>query len=334
LVGASAQGHHSEAGLDIETIVKIEGTVTDFSWRNPHIYFSVATTDERGEAVEWLVQTSPIVSATRRGWTRDSLAAGDRVTVEVHPARDGRPYALLYAIEKEGGIVLGTAARPASNQAPAPRVTASATTLEGLWIANRDELVSYPGGFDGFFNAHLILTEQGAAAQAAYDPLSSENPESQCIGRPTPAMIVSSDLFPIEIEFDEDREIILIRSGFWDEERTVYMDGRPHPSRNERSLSGHSIGHWEGATLVVDTTNFADHRSPYQVGVPSGSEKHVVEHYRLNEAGTRLAVNFVLEDPQYLAKPITHSRELIYSPHLQMPRYDCDLESTRRFVRP
>jgi len=331
---ASAHGHHSDAGLDMESVVMLEGTVTEYSWRNPHIYFTVETTDDRGERVEWLVQTSPIISATRRGWTRESLAIGERVFVEAHPARDGRPYALLYAIEKEGGIVLGTAARPASDRRAEPESTASTTTLAGIWMADRTELVSYPGGFDGFFHAHLQLTEEGAAAQAAYDPLSAENPESRCIGRPTPAMIVSSDLFPMQIEINESEDIIMIRSGFWDEERTVFMDGRMHPEPNERSLSGHSIGRWEGETLVVDTANFAVHRSPYQIGVPSGPGKHVVERYRLNDEGTRIIVDFILEDPQFLSEPVDHSRELIYSPHLEILPYDCDLDSTSRFLRP
>jgi hypothetical protein len=329
----SARGHHSEAGLDTESLITIEGTITEYEWRNPHIYFGVETTSERGERVEWVVQTSPIASAMRRGWTSDSLAIGERVLVEAHPATDGRPYALLYSIEKEGGIVLGTAARPGSDYAPEPRVTASTSTLEGIWMANRAELVSYPGGFDGFFKAHLRLTAAGAAAQAAYDPLSDENPESRCIGRPTPAMIVSSDLFPMEIEINEDEEIIMIRSGFWDEERTVHMDGRAHPGPDERFPSGHSIGRWDGGTLIVDTTNFTDHRSPYQIGVPSGARKHVVERYRLNPEGTRIVLEFVLEDSQYLTEPLTHTRELLYSPHLEMPRYDCDPESTSRFLR-
>ncbi len=326
-------GHHSEAGLDIESVVSIDGTITEYSWRNPHVYFSVETTDERGERVEWLVQTSPIISVTRRGWTRESLTIGERVFVELHPARDGRPYGLLYSIEKDNGVVLGTAARPASNRPAEPRVTATTTTLDGIWMANAAELVSYPGGFDGFFRAHLKLTEEGAAAEAAYDPLSDENPEARCIGRPTPAMIVSSDLFPMEIEINEDEEIILIRSGFWDEERTVYMDGRAHPGPDERFASGHSIGRWDGDKLVVDTANFTDHRSPYQIGVPSGAQKHVLESYRLNSEGTRIVVEFLLEDPQYLTEPVVHTRELIYSPHLEMPRYDCDPDATSRFLR-
>ena len=110
------------------------------------------------------------------------------------------------------------------------------------------------------------------------------------------------------------------------------MDGRGHLEGGERILTGHSIGWWDGDVLVVDTRNFADHRSPYQTGVPSGAQKHVVERYRLTQDGTRIVVDFTLEDPEYIATPMTHSRELIYSPDIEMSRFDCDAESTSRFV--
>ena len=86
------------------------------------------------------------------------------------------------------------------------------------------------------------------------------------------------------------------------------------------------------AALVVDTANFANHRSPYQMGVPSGNQKHVVERYRLNGEGTRMIVEFTLEDPEYIAEPLTHSRELIYSPQVELSSYDCDPEAARRFM--
>ncbi len=110
------------------------------------------------------------------------------------------------------------------------------------------------------------------------------------------------------------------------------MDGRGHPATGERFHEGHSIGRWEAETLVVDTANFADHRSPYQNGIPSGAQKHVIERYRLLEDGTRLIVEFVLEDPEYIAEPMTHARELIYSPQMKMVRFDCDPEVTKRFL--
>jgi len=147
-------------------------------------------------------------------------------------------------------------------------------------------------------------------------------------------MLVSTNIFPIEIEFDEAAHTVMIRTELYDERRTVYMDGRGHPESGERFVTGHSIGHWEDDVLVVDTRLFADHRSPYQIGVPSGAQKHVVEKYRLNEDRSRLIVEFMLEDAEYLAAPLTHTRELLYSPDLEISEFSCDPETTRRFVVP
>lgn len=83
---------------------------------------------------------------------------------------------------------------------------------------------------------------------------------------------------------------------------------------------------------MIDTANFADHRSPYQIGVPSGAQKHVVERYRLIDEGRRVLVEFTLEDPEYIVEPLSHSRELVYAPGMTIQRFDCDPDSTRRFL--
>jgi hypothetical protein len=330
---APAVAHHSDAGIDMESTVTLAGTVTEFHWRNPHVYFMVEAVNDRGEAVEWAVQMGSTITTARTGWSRDYLEPGDQIVVRAHPALNGRPYGILESIDKEGSALTSVVA-PGSSETlvPPPDGTARSDSLDGIWLADRSKIVAYPGGFDGYFNAELKLTPKGAAAKAAYDPLSSENPEAQCIGRPTPAMIVSSQLYPIRIDINEDDRTVVLRTEFWDEVRTVYMDGRDHPVAGGRTLSGHSIGWWEDGVLVVDTRNFADHRSPYQIGVPSGAEKHVVERYRLSEDGTRVIVEFTLEDPEFIAAPLTHSRELIYAPNMTIERFDCDPDSTRRFL--
>ena len=328
LAAMPVAGHHSDAGMDVDSIVAFEGSVTEFAFRNPHAYVLVETTAASGDRVEWTLQMGGVNGLTRRGWSADTLTAGDLVAVRVHPAEDGRPYGLLESIEKDGGLGLTPVAG-----APDGPADAAATSLTGKWRADRSQLISYPGGFDGFFHAQLKLTERGAAAQAAYDPLSTENPESTCIGRPTPAAFVSSAGYLLEFELDDDNEILFIRSEYFDEERTVYLDGRAHPGADERFATGHSIGWWEGDTLVIDTANFTDHRSPYQIGVPSGPQKQVVERYRLIENGTRMAAEFTLEDPEYIAESLVHGRELVYSPHEEMYRHNCDPESAGRFVR-
>ena len=324
VVASPAVAHHSDAGINMETVVAFEGTITEFYWRNPHVYFTVETTNA-GETVEWEVQLGPTNILSRRGWTRDSLANGDRVTVRVHPSVNGRPYAIMESIDKEGGLDLSTAAVTLT-------VPASTSTLAGTWMADRMATFSYPGGFDGFFNAQLVLTDKAKAAQAAYDPLSADNPESTCIGRPTPASLVSSSIYLLEFEINDDADTIVITSEYFDEVRTVYMDGRSHPPSDQRLATGHSIGRWDDDTLIVDTTNFTDHRSPYQIGVPSGAQKHVVETYRLNDEGTAIGLTFMLEDPEYLVEPMNHARELVYSPHLEMFLAGCDPTATSRFV--
>ena len=329
-VAGPVSGHHSDAGLDMDSTVTIEGTVTEFNWRNPHVYFTVET----AEGTEWEVQMGSTIVVSRMGWTRESLAVGDQVAVAVHAARNGRPYGLINAVEKEGGVALPTSFDSATAEPllSAPDPTTSTSTLDGIWMADVSTLVSYPGGLDGLFNALLNPTEEGRTAQAAYSEISELNPSARCIGFPTPTTIVTTNLYPLQIQIDEDNETISIRSEFFDEERTVYMDGRAHPGAGERTHSGHSIGWWEGSTLVVDTTNFADHRSPYQIGVPSGAQKHVVERYTLTDDGTRMIVEFTLEDPEFIAAPMTHRRELVYSPEMELSDFDCDLEATRRFL--
>ena len=325
VVAAPVFGHHSDAGVDTESVVAIEGTVREFAWRNPHVYV-VVETEQSGEPVEWELQMGAVGGLSRRGWTRNTLSPGDHVTVRASPAMDERPYGILRSVEKDGGLALAAATT-------APKVTPPATSLAGKWLTDRASVVDFPfGSFDAFFRASLSLNEKGQAAQAAFDALSAENPEATCVGRPTPSALVSTGLYVMEIDLTQREETIVFRSEWFNEVRTIYMDGRGHPAPSERFTTGHSIGRWDGDTLVVDTANFADHRSPYQIGVPSGGQKHVVEQYRLTEDGTHVDLEFMLEDPEYLASPMTHSRQLIHSPHIEMFLSACDPETTSRFL--
>jgi len=326
VLASPALAHHSDAGMDTNTVVALEGDVAGVRWRNPHVYVDVLIDDDRGgEPVEWAFQMGSTNVLIRNGWNRDTISTGDRVFVRAHPWRDGRPYALVDSIDKAGGLGLGARAGPSD-------VPASATTLEGKWRVDRSNLIVYPGGFDGYFHANLEITDRGRASQAEYVLFSEQNPELTCLGRPTPAAILQDGPYLIQITINEDGEIVTILNEFYDELRTVYMDGRAHPDITERFSTGHSTGRWEGETLVVDTTNFSDHRSPYQIGVPSGAQKHVVERYRLAEGGSRAVVDFVLDDPEYVAEPLSDTRELIYSPEIPLYPFDCDTRSTSEFL--
>jgi hypothetical protein len=321
-----AVAHHSDAALDLKTTMTFEGTVTEYTLRNPHSYFVVETVNETRETVSWEVQMGSALSMSRRGWTSDTLSLGDHVVVGVHPARDGRAYGLIESLVKEGLPISYERLRTSA-------AGARTTTLAGVWTTDLKSLgPDYPDGLDQLMARELTLTAKAQAAVEAFDQNSLENPELSCITKPTPGGLVYTDRYPMEIDLIDEDEIVMIRVQYFDQERTVYMDGRGHPPADIRTHEGHSIGSWEGHVLVVDTTNFEDDRSPYQNGTPSGTQKHVVERYWLNEGGTSMTLQFTLEDPEYIVGSMTHTRELRYSPQIEITPFNCDLEATRRYL--
>ena len=127
LVIAPASGHHSEAGFDTDAVVAFEGTVSRFSWRNPHVYIYVEGTDAAGATVEWEVETGATPIMIRSGWTPDSLEPGEVISVRAHPERmAGRNYVFLMSLEKSDGTTL-------AQHSGDPRSIASTPDLAGVW---------------------------------------------------------------------------------------------------------------------------------------------------------------------------------------------------------
>ena len=310
-----ASGHHSEAGFDKGAVVAFEGTVINYVWRNPHVYIVVETVDAVGEPVQWQVETSSTPILMRRGWSPDSLHPGETVTIRGHPERaTGRDYALMLTLEKEDGTVMS--AEPVN-----PR-GARASDLSGIWKGDGATGAEFRRRLNS-----LALTDKGAAAKDSYDHY-TDSPVASCMGHPSP-WLITTGLYVNEIELGDG--VAVMRSEFFDAERTVFTDGREHPDGADRTLQGHSIGWWEGDTLVVDTRLFADHRIGNGFGVPSGVQKHVVERYTLSEDGTRITVDILVEDPEYLAESLTGRMEWRYTPELQLYGYDCELDNARVF---
>ena len=97
-VAALVQAHHSfPAQYDIDRPATIEGLVTKFEWRNPHVYFFMDVFDEEGNVEEWSFELSNISAMRNRGWSSETLQVGDLLTVSGSLARDNSP--LLNATE-------------------------------------------------------------------------------------------------------------------------------------------------------------------------------------------------------------------------------------------
>ncbi len=311
-IASPVVGHHSAVIFDTNSAVAFTGTVVRYDWTNPHVYIYVETRTDTGDPVVWQLETDATSILARSGWTSESLTAGDEVVIRANPEKNTeRSHALLVSLATEDGIVL--TARSGGRAA-----LIGATDLSGVW-----------DGLRGTATRRFIygaLTEKGRAVQAQYSE--SKNPVSDCVPFPLPSIVAAPYLNEIEIRADR----ILIRSELFNVERTIYMDGREHPTNGHRTNQGHSIGWWEGDVLVVDTTLFADNRAGNRSGIASGAEKHVVERFELNEDGTEVAIEFVVEDPEYLAEPMIGGIVWDHAPDREFEPFGCDPEIAKRYT--
>ena len=246
---------------------------------------------------------------SRSGWVSSLLSPGDVVTIRAHPERSGRNRAILNTLETKDGNLW-------SQVEGDLEATATATSLDGVWKG-----LSHTNVRRQFANV-AQLTPAAIEALEQYDDL-TDDPNLLCIPHPTPFTIGSVNYLS-GIETHDDH--VILRNEFLDVNRMVYMDGREHPKDGQRTFQGHSIGWYEGASLVVDTQLFEEINSGNGIGIPSGYNKHVVERYSLSDDRTRVIVDLFLEDPEFLEEPITATLEMLYTPHLELYKYNCVTE--------
>ena len=90
-VASPALSHHSHAMFDHSKEMTITGTVTEFVFRNPHVFLYIDARNEKGETQNYWVEMSNLPNMIRRGIGQSTFKPGDKVTVHVHPLKDGRP---------------------------------------------------------------------------------------------------------------------------------------------------------------------------------------------------------------------------------------------------
>ena len=85
-----AAAHHSHAMFDMSKEVTVTGTVTIYSYRNPHVFLHLDVKNDKGEVESWAIEMSNISQMQGRGIFPSTFKPGDVVTVKINPLRDGR----------------------------------------------------------------------------------------------------------------------------------------------------------------------------------------------------------------------------------------------------
>ena len=240
------------------------------------------------------------------------------------------------------GVIGAIRRQPAGPPEATPRLKDGTVNLgrvhgeKGIWglpvIANFAQVA---GGVPKDFRGNLrtgapaephIPFKPWAAAVYNYNSanLSKFDPEGYCVPPGGPRLMATP--FPMEvIQLPEEDRIIMIYEGGTHIWREIYMDGRPHPSLDKidgETYLGHSVGHWEGDTLVIDSTGYNERTWLDQWGHPHTNQLHVIEKITRPNKST-LHYEATIDDPGAYPRPWTIAWDIPWASRQELAEYVC-----------
>ena len=323
VLAAPAAAHHGIGRFDPTRELDVEGTLTGLDFVNPHSYVHFNSVDTNGAVIAMQCEMRGSTVLRRSGWSPEMFVPGVAIRIVGRPHRDDPHY--CYA----DTLTLGDAPtlqryQQLSDQAPASRadrpfrLASGKPNFGGDWAQEQYIMARPPQGppnlvpksllqaveagtvamadvpSHGWFPPPVMLTAAGQAASTALRDLPPEkNPRLSCQ--------ITSVLFDWVFDGTINRitqgdDVIKMEYGRG-LERTVHMGLAAHPEGVAPSRAGHSIGRWDGDTLIVDTAAF---EPGSLAGAVAHSDKlHLVERFTLDPQTLALRREYVASDPLY-----------------------------------
>ncbi len=311
LCGAGAYAHHGwVAHYDRESYVRVEGTVREIEFVNPHAYVYIDTVNAQGEnEVRWC-EMQARTQLERRGVTIDSFAIGGPIVVEGFISRHDPLGCETGTIQLTDGQVIVFRERNGQSIYGAPQV-AGQTSVLGAW---------YPKVFlaeaGSETDSVTRLTEAAVEAHDAFDWI-TQNPTLSC----SPASNIRAWTAPgLPTEIRRQDDTIVIHHEFMDTIREIDLTVTGHPPDGPRTDLGHSVARFEGEDLVIETQNFAP--GALWAGRLHTSGLSTTERLSIDTETGELVLNWAVTDPDYYPDPITGTRILIRT-NLTVGSFDC-----------
>jgi hypothetical protein len=317
--------HHSTANFDTTRTLEFRATVTKFEYTNPHAHLYLERVSPEGVKEQWVVEMGSIPSIRSSGITApDKLKVGDVITFQGAPDKDAsKKYILFGRATKEDGTVFGRDRAAAPSRSAALPTTPGSKDFSGVW----SNMGSSATGGRAFFDlVNYDVTDRGKTQLAAFKE--EDDPALECEKHGVPRSIYG----PYPRRITRTANTIEFHYEFLDVSRTVYLNQKTHPTNGKRTHIGHSIGWFEGDTLVVDTANFAAQKWGNGRGLDSSDQKRLIERYTLGDNGNTMTVVFTLTDPVYLSKPAVETHKFRYTPDYRISDFNCDINSAQTFA--
>jgi hypothetical protein len=317
--------HHSYADYDRTRTVEIEGRLSSIAWQNPHSHFQVEVTDANKQVVTWDIDGGSLNNLRRANAPLDIFKVGDTVRVAGWPAK--RLPKLLYGTNmlSAGGqeLVMFGLAKPrwTSNafglDSPNGPLfgASSASASDSIFRVWSSDFGDPDAGPDSLFKRAPLPLTAAAKEEAALNR--GKNITTGCRPKGMPEIMAQ----PLPMELVDQGDTIVVRLEEYDTVRMIHMQSAqadaPPPS-----LLGYSRGHWEGKTLVVETTGlnarYVDHD-----GDPMGRSARLLERFTVSQDGSRLNYSLTITSPDTLAVPVELKRSWIWKPGEHVLPFNC-----------
>jgi hypothetical protein len=171
---------------------------------------------------------------------------------------------------------------------------ADESPLAGIWQPDAKRSERFPANPPYTADGRRIVTEW----RASHDPI-EDDPGKFCQAPGMPSLALGGADYPVEIVVTPRQVTILME--LHQQVRRVFLDQAAHPPKPFPQRNGHSIGRWEGDTLVVDTTAI---KAITFGSVPHSDRAHVVERIHVIDDGASLVNEVTIDDPAMYTEPV------------------------------
>ena len=364
MVGSTAQAHHTtNLHFDTGVEVSVTGRVTEWQFVSPHAFLYFEVQNEDGASSQWRCETDAASDLRQRSYTADTFVVGETVTVTGNPALREENYCFFQNVvfADETAIDPNTDVATLNRGVPFDFDAFNIEDIDAVLFGDEPDITGHwwdgdeiivgaavnagapapamgmgmGGGADGALPARLApfaaigLTPEGQAIQDPYERI-YDDPAMDCEISNIIDALGRNDAIN---EIRQNGDTLTIRYGYMDYLRTIHLDMDSHPENIELTPGGHSIGKWEGNTLVVDTIGFTPSILNPQVGVPTSDEFHVIERFTYNEESRELTLAYTATDSKNWTDDF--QGEDVYR---RAPRpysaYNCEYVNGLNYIRP
>jgi hypothetical protein len=333
LAATNATAHHSFAPhFDRSRTLNISGMVTQYEAKNPHSYLHVNAVDENGRTREYVCESHGVTQLTRIGITPQVLKAGTTVRVS-GPLSRHSPYMCFFeTVQLPDGRILNVNGPGGAQPTPLQAKLPPRKDIFGTWLLAPSARRSPDGS-----QLKMVLTPAGEKAVAAYDPF-KDDPVFKC----DPVAVVRVWQAPsTPLEIVRNGEDIVLHHEWMDVRRVIHMNMKAHPKDGARSSLGHSIGHWEGDTLVIETGNYSagvleqyvEQRGQPTKGLLHSAALMTVERLHVEAERQRLVVDFDMTDPEFFKQPVGRQTMEYSASDLKIEPFKCTPEGLTGTIR-